>query len=355
MDREQLVNLLTPDDIFILLEHLGAEPQYENKSDTIIALTICHNSENPKRKLYYYPTNRAFYCYTHCHYIGNVVDLVMKTLNLEFGKAFSYLLNFFGIKQNYEKTDVDKLDCSYYKTINEEKVSYDTIDDKVLKCFKGDIYYEDWVNEGISPKSMNKYNISLDIGRCFTIIPHYDKENRLIGIRRRAYLEEDIKRGKYTPLYMDNVLYNHCLGGNLYGLNHALSHIKDYRALVIFEGEKSVMQLDTFMEGEGIGVAVCGSNLTNNQIKIIIDLVLNGYIDEVVIGMDKEYEKCDTKQEQFYATRVRQIFCEPLLPYCRVSVLWDRENLLDYKDSPTDKGKEVYNHLFKNRIKIEER
>lgn len=354
MDREHLVNLLTPDDIFMLLEHLGAEPTKELNTGNIVALTICHDTDSPKKKLYYYEKNKNFYCYTHCHSIGNVVDLVIKTLNLEFGKAFSYLLKFFGIKEGYEKTNIEKLDSSYYRNVEEQKVSYDVIDDKVLKCFRSDVYYEDWVKEGISPKSMNKYNISLDIGRFFTIIPHYDKENRLIGIRRRAYLEEDIKRGKYTPLYKDNVLYNHSLGGNLYGLNHALSHIKDYRALVIFEGEKSVMQLDTFMKGEGVGVAVCGSNLTSNQINIIIDLILSDYIDEVVIGLDKEYEKCNTKQEQFYAQKIRQTFCEPLLPYCKVSVLWDRDNLLNYKDSPTDKGKDVYNYLFKNRIKIEE-
>lgn len=354
MDREHLVNLLTPDDIFMLLEHLGAEPTKELNTDNIIALTICHDTDTPKKKLYYYEKNKNFYCYTHCHSIGNVVDLTMRVLNVEFGRAFSYLLKFFGIKEGYEKSDIEKLDSSYYRNVEEKRVSYDIVDDRVLKCFKDSMYHEDWLNEGISPKSMSKYNILWDVAHCFTIIPHYNKEGELIGIRRRAYLANDIEHGKYTPLYKNNVLYNHSLGGNLYGLNHALKHIQDYRVLVIFEGEKSVMQLDTFMEGEGVGVAVCGSNLTSNQINIIIDLILSGYIDEVVIGLDKEYEKCNTKQEQFYAQKIRQTFCEPLLPYCRVSVLWDRDNLLGYKDSPTDKGKEVYNHLFKNRIKIEE-
>jgi hypothetical protein len=32
--------------------------------------------------------------------------------------------------------------------------------------------------------------------------------------------------------------------------------------------------------------------------------------------------------------------------------IWDMDNLLGYKDSPYDKGKKVFEELYKNRIRV---
>ena len=32
--------------------------------------------------------------------------------------------------------------------------------------------------------------------------------------------------------------------------------------------------------------------------------------------------------------------------------IWDMKNLLGHKDSPFDKGKEVFEELYRNRIKV---
>lgn len=39
-------------------------------------------------------------------------------------------------------------------------------------------------------------------------------------------------------------------------------------------------------------------------------------------------------------------------PFMRVYVLWDTKGLLDFKDSPADKGKEVLEELMSNKIEI---
>ena len=39
-------------------------------------------------------------------------------------------------------------------------------------------------------------------------------------------------------------------------------------------------------------------------------------------------------------------------PFVSVSVLWDSTNLLSYKDSPTDKGKETLLKLMENKIYV---
>ena len=36
----------------------------------------------------------------------------------------------------------------------------------------------------------------------------------------------------------------------------------------------------------------------------------------------------------------------------QISFLWDKDHLLNYKDSPIDQGPDVFIQLFKNRIQI---
>lgn len=38
--------------------------------------------------------------------------------------------------------------------------------------------------------------------------------------------------------------------------------------------------------------------------------------------------------------------------FCKVNVIYDRSNLLEYKDSPSDKGENIWNILYKNKENI---
>ena len=42
-------------------------------------------------------------------------------------------------------------------------------------------------------------------------------------------------------------------------------------------------------------------------------------------------------------------------PYVTTYVLWDKENVLGYKDSPADKGQEVLEKLMKQKYEVETR
>lgn len=65
-DYQELIENLKDEDVFQLLESLGAEPI--DKTEYILCKTICHNidTENASRKLYYYKNSHQFYCYTEC-------------------------------------------------------------------------------------------------------------------------------------------------------------------------------------------------------------------------------------------------------------------------------------------------
>ena len=43
---------------------------------------------------------------------------------------------------------------------------------------------------------------------------------------------------------------------------------------------------------------------------------------------------------------------QKLKQYVNVDFLWDKDNLLDEKDSPVDKGKEVFEILYSQKIPL---
>ena len=50
--------------------------------------------------------------------------------------------------------------------------------------------------------------------------------------------------------------------------------------------------------------------------------------------------------------KIRKGIIDKLTPYFTVSVVWDKHGLIGYKDSPTDKGSEIFWKLMSDRIKI---
>ena len=75
-------------------------------------------------------------------------------------------------------------------------------------------------------------------------------------------------------------------------------------------------------------------------------------VKEVIIALDKQYETADSQEAVDWQNHIIKQFIKPLSPYFAVYVLWDTENLLDYKQSPTDKGKETLLKLMKNKIYV---
>ena len=44
--------------------------------------------------------------------------------------------------------------------------------------------------------------------------------------------------------------------------------------------------------------------------------------------------------------------CKKYKNYAQFSFIYDKENLLELKDSPTDKGEDIFLKLLKKRVKI---
>lgn len=355
MTIKELKELLTIEDIRYLIDVMGANISYED--DNIwISNTICH--QGFKQKLYFYKDSKTFYCYSECGYL-DIIELVKQVNNIE--KPYD-AMNWICIKLNIDNCDygfgkqemlddwkfINKLKYKRNKKVTNEKV-LDTLPISTLNMFQ-ELYYSGWVNEGISIKSMKKYNVSYSTWQQKIVIPHFDMFGNLVGIRGRTLIEDDIELfGKYSPMMTGGILnkfYNHELGLNLYGLDKNIDCIKRKRKLLIVESEKSVMQCDTMFGEENFSVALCGSNLTKHHIKLILEL--NPI--EVIIGLDKQFNEIGSEEYEKWRKKIRDKFITPLAPYMKVSVLWDTNNYLDYKDSPTDKGLEVLLKLMDEKI-----
>ena len=346
MNAAELKELLTADDIIDLLHELNADPI--RKGNEIHCRTICHHGN--KRKLIYYIDSKTFSCFTDS--CGHGIDLYIllgKVFNINFPSAFHYVCRKFNISSSGEYVSADYVDTKFIKKFKKKETQY-ILNEIPMNLLNGfyKIFHKTWIEDGISIKTMLKFNIMFSIRENKIIIPHFDIDNRLLGIRGRALNEDEIEAGKkYMPIYHPkNGVLKHPTGGNIYGLNVTKDKVKEYKTIILFESEKGPQQLDSMFPDMSIGGGISGSYLTDEQIKILLSL----NIDNVVLALDKEWS--NNEEEEFYKQKIKSGFIDKLLPYFRVQIMWDTDDLLDYKDAPTDKGIEVFKKLWNNKIHI---
>ena len=212
--KEVLKNI-TEEQILDILKDYGLAP-VKTRENEMWFRTLCHGGDS--NKLCFYRDSKTFYCYTNCGAIGDIISLVQKLESCDFRRA----LNTVAKKTNY-------------------KADLNSLSESILTYFDKNSFYEGWIEEGISIPSMVKFDILWDELDEYIIIPHRDKDGRLIGIRRRALKEEDVASGnKYMPLYFCGKEYAHSLGSNLYGLYENLKAIKKSKKIIVAESEKSL-------------------------------------------------------------------------------------------------------------------
>lgn len=68
-----------------------------------------------------------------------------------------------------------------------------------------------------------------------------------------------------------------------------------------------------------------------------------------MIAFDKEGKTWEEKEKYF--AKLKGI-CEKYKNYCTIGFLYDNKNLLNLKNSPFDKGKEIFIQLYKKAIWI---
>ena len=347
MDYAKIIENLNTDAVIHLMTELGAD-RYDDKGDYIIFPTICHNEDSSEAsmKLYFYKNNKVFVCYTSCG--GMSIFKFLKHYYEERQIEYDWHQDIYEVvcncsdfkrKEGFERTPYKSL-RERYKVARKE-VQLPEYSKNVLDCFVKH-YPPEWLNDGITKEAMDAFDISYSIAHNKIIIPHYDIEGRLVGIRGRALNDWEVENvGKYAPIHIEQTWYKHPLSMNLYGLNVTKKNIRAHSICFLFESEKSVMQAEGF-KLPNCSTAVCGSNFNKYQLNILMKTCAP---HEIVLCFDKE----ELPGEDKYFNKLWNI-CQKYKNYCNFSFIYDREGLLDLKDSPTDKGEETFVKLLGKRV-----
>ena len=348
INYKEIIEQLDTQKVIQLMETLGAN-DYVEKIGYVIFPTICHNEDSSEAsmKLYYYENSHIFQCYTEC---GSM-------------SIFQFLKTYYETRQiDYDwYEDIYKviLNCSNYRQLSgfapkkyksirsiyaaPERVKLPTYPNAIIDCFTK-FYPPEWLNDGITKQTMDKFNIRYSVTQNKIIIPHYNINGELVGIRGRALNEWEVENvGKYMPVQIEGKWYSHPLSLNLYGLNKTKENIKRTGICFLVESEKAVLQMDGW-DFANCAAAVCGSQFNKHALKLLIHTARP---KEIVICFDKE-EKAGSEE---YFNKLYSMG-KKYQSYADFSFIYDRENLLNMKDSPTDRGADIFWKLYKRRVRI---
>ena len=358
LDKNKIKSELTLEQISQLLTDYGGEPI--QSGDNLISRTICHNhpQNEASHKLYYYGGSKLFHCYTGCDNPSfDIFELVQKIQLIQNGIKYSlydamiFIINYFGLnfERDFQKEVVSLQDWQIFSKREAANThSYDRsinlkiYDERVLQNFPHPRIVP-WEKDHINQNAMLRHNICFNYSSYGILIPHYNQEGQLVGIRERTLIKEQEVFGKYRPAIINGIMYNHPLGFNLYNLNYSKKNIQNIKKAFVFESEKSCLQFDSYFDFD-LSVACCGSNLSNYQ----MELLLNLNVKEVIIGFDKQFKKLNDEECARWKKKLYNIHYK-YGKYVQISYLFDLWDLLDYKDSPTDKGKNIFLELYNKR------
>lgn len=363
-DKSEIRQALGLENIYDLLIEWGGDPEYTEFG--ILSSTICHNPPGEgSRKLYFYENTGLFRCYTGCNSAFDIFELCSKVMKIQYDEEFDlndsvlWVARRFGLSGMIKDDDMGKTledwkILSNYSRIQEielkdNKVVLKDYDDSILNRLNYNIKIIPWLNEGISQEIINKAHIGFYPGADQITIPHYDTNGRFIGLRGRTMCKDEAELyGKYRPMKINNQLYNHPLGMNLYGLNWSKNAIGIMKKAIIFESEKSVLKYATdFGWNNNISVACCGSNISSHQIQLLLDCGAQ----EIIVAFDRQFQEIGDAEFQHLKLnllKIRTKFKNDVL----ISFIFDKNMITGYKQSPIDEGKEKFLQLYKERIVI---
>lgn len=343
IDYEAINETLTPDRIKEILEQLNIP--YRDKGSYLIMPTVCHHDsiDDASWKLYFYFNNHLFVCYSED---GNMS--IWRFLRLYYetrGIEYNWYTDIYQLIVG-ETEPVEGLTHEKYRTIRDDYIVNEVpqlpqYNEGVLDCFIKN-YPAQWLKEGISMAAMDKYNIRFSISQNKIIIPHYDIDGHLCGIRGRALDPWEVENlGKYMPVQIEGIWYKHPLSLNLYGLYQNKVNIREARVCYLFESEKSVLKCESYA-APNCSAAVCGSQLNKYQLKLLISECAP---QEIVICFDRE----ELPGQDEYFNKLWKM-CKKYNNYCQMSFIYDRDGLTQMKDSPNDRGEAIFYQLLDKRI-----
>ncbi len=359
----KILDMITTSDIVQLVSKFGIpETSIRYYNNQLIMPTGCHNEiiGTAKHKLYYYEDSKKFHCYTCCgsmnpfefvvqayrtrgikYSLSNAAIIIERIIQERLRDGFAVVTPPSTVKKEIEE--------DWHKSLTEYNPS-------IMNCFsRNKKYLKIWEKEGISFDAMDKFGIKFDMIRNRMVIPIYDDKGVFVGAKVRNFNQEDIENGrKYMPLIHNNEIYTYDKGKVLYGLNFNKKNIKNAKRAIIFESEKSTILYESLYVGNK-AVSIGGSNVSIYQ----AELLKQYKVETVVLALDNDYSLLPNENGEYdkYFGLYKMLKEANKLDAkgFNVEIVYDWEqSFLENKDAPIDKGREIWNKLYRNRKNFNE-
>lgn len=340
MNKEQIKDYLwnNPEEIRLILEHIGCNhvkiikekrlqstrPDGDNPTSVQVSLknsmlaTKVRTRESEFEKIGEgtYKDLFTLIQYLNGGDFNEAIELVCKVCNLKYDKT---------IKRTQKSNSLDFLK-KYKKSLGKlklEEIDEITYDESfktrfIRECCK--LFYDD----GIYEDTQDKFEVSFDVLDNRVVFPIRNYDGKIISFKGRTN-DEDFKI-KGIPKY----IYYYPVEGRyyLYGYYENYYDILNSNEVIVGEAEKFVLQLDSM--GIHNVVSLSKKTISQEQLNRLIKLHT-----DIVLAFDK-----DVTLDEIFAE------CRKFRGLCRVFYIYDYDNLLDKKESPTDKGYEIFNKLY---------
>jgi len=316
-----------------IVDYISQYVDLEKRGDEWWGLSCFTNEKTPSFSVREDPP--VFYDYSS-GIGGNLYTFVRYYNKVDGRKAVEILEKYSGIDASSLESG-QKLSataaCKKYlpKKRTEKKINPKFLpDDYMLRYVTDPAKLQIWRDEGISDLSMAKFCVRYDPFSDRIVYPVRDLDGRIVNVCGRTLdpLFKEHNQKKYCYFFP----WNGALC-TIYGLFENKSEILKKREVILFEGCKSVLKADTW--GIGNTAAILTSHLSPYQMTELAKLGCT-----VVFALDKDVDI----RKDHNINKLKQ--------YVNVQYIFDKDNMLDEKDSPVDKGEAVFRELYANRISL---
>ena len=266
----------------------------------------------------------SYFCHG-CKSGGSIIDFAINYHHIGMAEAIEKLAEEYKIPRNHIPTIIRVCKKFISKESNcKDVIRMEYLRNPMLDYVKEPI--EEWIKEGILQSVMDKFDVRYDIYNQNIVFPIIDHLGNIVSIKARTLSPNKTpKYHYYTKIGTVNFLY---------GYFQNQEAIKEKNEMIIFEGEKSVMK------AEGYGYLNTTASMTDrieNSVENIIVLPCK----DIIIAWDKGISKSQVLKE-----------VKKLKKYKNVFMIEDKWGLLENKDAPVDKGKEVFDILYSRKERI---
>lgn len=331
MDLDELINSID------LKEYIESTcgVEFDRGSDgELWCLSPLSNEKTPSFSVN--PDENRWYCFSTGQG-GALPQFIMALKKLTFHKAVEEMKRYAGVQDEIQPGEVKRLQAS--QIARRYSLRQPRRQEQTAKPLPPDVMdryewnpekFQPWIDEGISLETMRQFGVRYDPYSDRIVVPIRDIQGNIVNIHGRtvdpAWKEKKLR--KYTFFFSQGSV------NTIYGFWENREEIMKSRTILLFEGEKSVYK--SLEYGYPNAGALLTSHLSENQFKILIKLGLR----RVVFCLDSDV---DVRQD----SRVKA-----LRSYTQVELVTNRWHLLEPKEAPVDRGKEVFDRLYEGRWKL---